>query len=167
MTDFYEKLDEQEKAMGEAMSLTAMEFVKKNEGFKPHPYRCTAGKLTIGFGRNLDDVGISESEAEALLQLDLCRAKDDLIRIFGLGFGRFSRARQIALVDMMFNLGRTRFLGFSRMIREVRDGHWDRAADEAKDSRWYNQVGDRGEAVVRMLREGVVGPWVSNRSGLS
>ncbi len=31
----------------------------RHEGLKLKPYRCTAGKLTIGIGRNLDNCGIS------------------------------------------------------------------------------------------------------------
>lgn len=136
------------------MTLTVMEFVKKNEGFRSRPYHCTAGKLTIGFGRNLDDVGLSEGEAEFLLRHDLSRAEEDVVRVFGQAFDRFTRARQIALVDMMFNLGKTRFLGFRRMIEAIRAGDWGRAAEEAVDSRWYRQVGDRGVRVVQMLRGG-------------
>ena len=33
--------------------------LRRDEGCVLNPYRCTAGKLTIGIGRNLDDVGIS------------------------------------------------------------------------------------------------------------
>ena len=35
----------------------------KHEGIMTIPYRCTAGKLTVGVGRNLDDVGITRDEA--------------------------------------------------------------------------------------------------------
>jgi len=31
----------------------------RDEALRLKPYRCTAGKLTIGVGRNLDDRGIS------------------------------------------------------------------------------------------------------------
>ena len=45
--------------------------LKIDEGFRGKPYRCTAGKLTIGFGRNLDDVGASVAESEMMLSVDL------------------------------------------------------------------------------------------------
>ena len=35
-----------------------------NEGFRQSPYRCTAGKLTIGVGRNLDDCPLTKEELE-------------------------------------------------------------------------------------------------------
>ena len=46
--------------------------LKRDEGVKLNPYKCTAGKLTIGVGRNLDDVGITEEESDMLLKNDLC-----------------------------------------------------------------------------------------------
>ncbi|MFA6660842.1 MAG: lysozyme, partial [Bacilli bacterium] len=35
------------------------EQLVRHEGLRLKPYRCTADKLTIGIGRNLDDCGIS------------------------------------------------------------------------------------------------------------
>ena len=46
------------------------EQLLRHEGLRLKPYRCTAGKLTIGIGRNLDDCGISQKEAYALLDND-------------------------------------------------------------------------------------------------
>ena len=43
----------------------------KHEGLRLKPYKCTAGKMTIGVGRNLDDVGISEQEALDMLFNDV------------------------------------------------------------------------------------------------
>ena len=48
-----------------------MEELKKEEGFRAKVYKCTAGKNTIGFGRNLDDNGITYEEAEYLLKNDI------------------------------------------------------------------------------------------------
>ena len=40
-----------------------------DEGFRSKPYSDTVGKLTIGYGRNLDDVGITRNEAFQMLLL--------------------------------------------------------------------------------------------------
>ncbi len=56
-----------------------IEQLKRHEGVKLKPYFCTQGKCTIGVGRNLEDVGISEEEAEMLLINDIERATDQLI----------------------------------------------------------------------------------------
>ena len=57
------------------METTLLERIKeqlvRHEGLRLKPYRCTAGKLTIGIGRNLDDCGISKTEAYVLLENDI------------------------------------------------------------------------------------------------
>lgn len=130
-------------------------MIKQHEGFRDKPYRCTAGKLTIGYGRNLDDVGISNREATVLLYNDIMEATESVRVVFsGFEFDEFSKNRQAALIDMMFNLGRSRFLKFKKMITAIRCKDWNEAADQAKDSRWFSQVGKRGVNIVMLLREG-------------
>ena len=43
----------------------------RHEGLKLKPYLCTAGKLTIGVGRNIQDRGITYQEAMMLLENDI------------------------------------------------------------------------------------------------
>ena len=45
--------------------------LKRHEGFRAKPYQCSANKTTIGYGRNLQDVGITEGEAVSLLNNDI------------------------------------------------------------------------------------------------
>ena len=45
----------------------------RDEGERLKPYKCTAGKVTIGVGRNLDDVGISKWESRMMLDEDVKR----------------------------------------------------------------------------------------------
>jgi len=124
-----------------------------HEGFRKHPYKCTAGKVTIGFGRNLDDVGISRVEAGILLEYDVLIAIEELEKVFP-NFSTFTDVRRIALIDMMFNLGASRFVKFKKMILAIRAEHWEHAASEAVNSRWYSQVGDRAKTIVNQLYVG-------------
>lgn len=128
------------------------DIIKKYEGFRHFPYKCTSGKTTIAYGRNLDDVGISEAEAEIMLERDIMRAINDLNKVFP-GFA-FTYNREISLIDMIFNLGLTRFRKFKKMIAAIKINDWDEAANQAKDSRWYGQVGQRAVDNVKRLREG-------------
>jgi lysozyme len=128
-------------------------ILKRHEGFRSKPYRCTAGKLTIGYGRNLDDVGITEVEAEFLLKVDTLRATDSAGDIFP-SILSHTENRQIAIINMVFNLGKTRFKKFRKMIDAIKRGDWESAADEAMDSRWYGQVGARAVEIVGLLRKG-------------
>ena len=134
---------------------TIMDQIADHEGFRSKPYRCTAGKLTIGYGRNIEDVGISKAEARILLSNDIFKAQRDCERIFPL-WHYYPDSKRWALIDMRFNLGPGRFRGFRRMIAAVKNEDWKLAAKEAKDSRWYGQVGRRSKYIVELLGNGEV-----------
>lgn len=53
--------------------------IKKHEGLKLKPYQCSNNKLSIGYGRNLEDNGITLQEAEKLLETDLLNIKLELV----------------------------------------------------------------------------------------
>ncbi len=55
------------------------EQLVRHEGLGLKPYRCPAGKLTIGYGRNLDDTGISKAEAYELLSNDIRCCEEQLL----------------------------------------------------------------------------------------
>lgn len=127
--------------------------LRRDEGVRLKPYRDAVGKLTIGVGRNLDDVGITAAEAGLLLDADVARAAADLDRALP-WWRRLTEARQRALLNMAFNLGLPRLLGFEGMLAALAAGDPVRAAAEALDSRWARQVGERAQRVARMIREG-------------
>lgn len=124
-----------------------------HEGLRLTPYRCTAGKLTIGVGRNLDDNGISITEAKILLRNDILATRLRLEKAVS-GFLALSPRRRRALIDMCFNLGLPRFLQFKNMLAAVVAGDFNRAADEMLASAWANQVGQRAQTLATMMREG-------------
>ena len=117
------------------------------------PYRCTAGKLTIGVGRNLDDVGLIEEEAMYLLKTDIDRAMDDLNRHVP-WWRSMTDAQRRALVNMCFNLGWPRLGEFKNMLAGLKAGDFEHAAAEALDSRWASQVGKRSERIAALIRKG-------------
>ena len=128
-------------------------YIKANEGLRLKPYKCTAGKLTIGYGRNLEDVGITVEEAEFMLETDIARVIKDLDGIFSFRlFCTLSNNRQRALTDMMFNLGRTRFKKFKKMIKAVKTGDFKQAASELMDSRYAKQVPSRAHKNADLMR---------------
>lgn len=131
----------------------AIDQLTQHEGLKLKPYRCTAGKLTIGVGRNLDDVGISVDEAMLMLDNDFDTAEQELQARFPVTRD-LDGPRYYALVNMCFNLGIGRLAMFKKMWDAIGDGDWDRAADEALDSKWARQVGNRATELAQMLRNG-------------
>lgn len=123
----------------------------RDEGVRLKVYRCPAGKLTIGAGRNLEDVGISSMEAVDLLDNDIARVVSQLNT--ALPWWRdMPEPSQRALANMAFNLGLTRLMEFQRMIAALRAGDYEAAAAEALDSKWAEQVGARAERIALLFR---------------
>lgn len=131
----------------------SIEMLKRHEGCKLLPYQCTAGKATIGYGRNIEDTGISIEEAEFMLANDVERCIIDLSEKTDY-FGTLCEQRQAVLVNMLFNLGWGRFNRFRKVIKAVRDGDYLRASVEMMDSLWADQVGDRAKELALIMRNG-------------
>ena len=122
-----------------------IEYVKGHEGLSLKPYYCTANKLSIGIGRNLEDRGITQEEAYIMLSNDLRITMQDLYRVFGEDFRHFPDPAQLVFIDMMFQLGLGRFQGFKRMITAASAGDWKAAAREMMDSQYAKQVPNRAK----------------------
>lgn len=131
------------------MISTVADLIRLHEGYRRHPYQCSAGKATIGIGRNLDDVGIDEDEASYLMGRDIERAIQHLrLEPYWLVL---SPVRQAVLIDMVFNLGWSRFSKFRKFRDALARGDYRAAADEMVDSHWYRQVGNRSKRLVGMM----------------
>jgi len=133
------------------------QMLKRHEGLRLKPYRDTVGKLTIGYGRNLEDDGISLEEAELMLENDLDRAVKAARDVVA-GFDELDEVRQAVLVDMAFNLGRAGLASFQKMRAALALGDFERAAAEMLDSLWARQVGRRARELAEMMR---TGQWAS------
>ena len=137
------------------MNMDMVELIKRHEGLRLEPYKCSAGKLTIGYGHNLDGIGITEDEADYLLMGDIERAEYAVSRVFGDSLLQsLSCNRYSVLVNMMFNLGLPRFKGFKKMIQAVKDGDYNKAAHEMLNSKWAQQVRTRADELIKMMRKG-------------
>jgi lysozyme len=130
-----------------------IEQLKIHEGMKLKPYKCTAGKLTIGIGRNLEDVGITMEEAEYFLQNDIAEARSQLLHAFP-WMGELNDARISAMINFTFNVGIGTVKKFENTLSYMQSGEWDKAADEMMDSRWARQVGNRAIEVTEQIRTG-------------
>jgi lysozyme len=133
--------------------LSLRDDLVRDEGIRLKPYRCTAGKLTIGVGRNLDDNGISRPEALALLDNDIARVKAECERTFA-WFGSLDSVRQEVVLNMVFNLGITRFSQFHQTIQHIQKGDYSAAADQMLKSLWAKQVSARATRLATKMRWG-------------
>jgi lysozyme len=123
-----------------------------HEGLRLKPYRCPAGKLTIGVGRNIEDKGITKEEALFLLENDIRGVTTALERHDW--FTKLDDIRKKVVVDMAFNLGVGGFLQFKKLIAALERGDYQAATAEMIDSRWHRQVGQRALRLERMMRTG-------------
>jgi len=125
-------------------------MITMHEGKRHHVYECSSGKLTIGVGRNLEDLGLTDGEIDFLLRNDLMRVQSELAMNVPC-FLKLSDVRQDVLIDMCFNLGISRFLQFQKMLTAVEMGEYEEAAKEMLDSRWAKQVGQRATRLANMM----------------
>lgn len=148
-----------------------------DEGMRYKVYRCTAGKLSIGVGRNLDDVGLLPGEEEKLglsvadivkngvtsnqalvmLDNDITRVEKDLDRHLP-WWRTLDPVRQRVMVNMAFNMGignlKRGLRSFVNTLRMVEHGQYDRAADAMLKSQWARQVGKRANRLSELMRLG-------------
>lgn len=127
----------------------------RDEGLKLKPYRCPAGKLTIGVGRNLEDTGITEVEAEMLLAYDIERFGYQLDRVIP-WWRALNEVRQRVLLNMAFNMGTAKLMEFTITLANVQAGRWKEAAAGMRSSKWARQVGARAERLAKMMETGSV-----------
>lgn len=128
--------------------------LKEHEGLRLKPYTDTVGKLTIGYGRNLTDVGISRDEAAAMFECDVERATFDALISFP-WFKGLDETRQDVVVNLIFNMGIGGVRQFKLMISALERKDWQGAAFELFNSRWCHQVGkDRCADLTHALEYG-------------
>ena len=131
-----------------------LEQLKRDEGVRYKPYVDTVGKSTIGVGRNLTDVGISEAEAEFLLANDIARVTDQLAPYAW--YQGLDEVRKAAIENMCFNIGLASLLHFPTLLHCLTVRDWPGAAAAMADSRWAVQVGDRAK---RLQQQILTGEW--------
>lgn len=123
----------------------------RDEGLRLKPYRCSAGKLTIGVGRNLDDRGITEAEALVLLGNDIKAFWGHLVAALP-WVATAPEAVQEVLANMCFNLGLGGLLGFRQTLAYLQARLYVDAAEEMLRSKWAGQVGARAERLAQKLK---------------
>ena len=130
-----------------------IETLTSDEGLRLTVYKCTAGKNTIGIGRNLDDVGISMTEATTLLNNDIDKVQAALNDRLDWWTG-LSENRQNVLANMAFQLGVNGLLKFKNTIAFIKAGAYDKAADGMLKSLWARQTPIRAKRLAKEMRVG-------------
>jgi len=123
----------------------------KHEGYRKKPYKCTAGKLTIGVGRNLDDVGLFSDEINLIFENDIKRCEIDLQKNLS-WFESQPENVKMVLIDMCFNLGIYGLLKFKNTLSLISKGKYNEASIEMLNSNWAMQVGVRAVNLSQILK---------------
>lgn len=131
---------------------TLIAELSRDEGRKLKPYLDTVGKTTIGVGRNLSDVGISDAECDVMLSNDIDRTVTWLDRNLP-WWSQLDPVRQRVVVNMAFNMGGG-LLTFVNTLGAMQRGAYDAAADGMLDSKWARQVSARAQRLAQMMRTG-------------
>lgn len=130
----------------------AIEWLKQDEGLVLHPYLCTANKTSIGYGRNLEDCGITQDEAELMLKNDYDTARVDAISYLGADlYISLTDTQQAVIVCMAFNLGLTRLRKFVKLKEALVAHNYEEASRQMLDSKWSDQVGARSHRLANFM----------------
>lgn len=132
--------------------MDGMELVKGHEGVRLRCYVDTRGKRSIGFGRNLDDNGVTLEEALMLFSRDYTDALNEALKFPW--YAALSAPRQAVIVDMVFNMGPARVLKFKRTIAAIEAGDFELAAAEMLNSAWAGEVGVRAREDAGIMNSG-------------
>lgn len=130
------------------------------EGFRNESYLDHQGNYTIGIGHYLGKsdafkgIKWSDEKVMTVFENDLDIAVDGAKQIFP-QFNTFSENVQLAIMDMIFNMGINRFRGFKKTIRLIHQGKFKEAAQEALDSEWAKRdVPNRAKRISKLLASG-------------
>lgn len=119
-----------------------VEMLKRHEGLRLHPYYCSQKKLSLGIGRNLQDRGITESEAFYLLHGDINLVQEELTKNWGV-WRTFPEKARLVCIDMTFQMGITGFMKFKETRKLMELGKWLEASEEVLRSRYAVQTPNR------------------------
>ena len=125
----------------------------RHEGYRQFPYKCSAGKTTIGIGRNIEDRGISEDEAKYMLHNDIEICKQELNLLYPI-VKVLSPVRYKVLINMCFNIGIKRLAQFKKMWAAISIGDFEEASRQMLDSKWAKQVGKRADELAEIMEKG-------------
>jgi lysozyme len=124
--------------------------VQANEGYRSDLYNDSLGNPTIGYGCLCR--GWSQAFATDVMHLQLEHAEADCD---GRDWYEAADAvRQSVLLELAFNMGITRLLGFHLMLTACAHKDWETAGAQLQNSAWFHQVGARGPALVKLLTFG-------------
>ena len=156
--------------------------LKQEEGFRSIPYLDTQGFWTIGYGRNIDGLPLSEEEFTHLFPnesiennnrvwliktwskgkitresaiylldsvVDICL--QDAHKIYH-DFDSYQTTKKVVILDLLYNLGISRYRKFRKHIKAVKAKDWITAAAELLNSEAARQDPNRYKRLAEEIK---------------
>ena len=133
----------------------------RHEGYIREIYLDSEGYETFGVGHLVTELDVehtwpvgtpvTDERILAVFEEDFLDALEDAESLVD-GLYNHPDAVIRVLVNMAFNLGRTRLRQFKNMLAAIEARDYKKAADEMEDSKWYRQVGRRSKELVNIMR---------------
>lgn len=138
--------------------MSLIDDIKREEGFRACAYQDHLGYWTVGHGILIDDrvpgAGITEEESEWLLSRRLEKYRRELADRWGAYTWQPPHVKD-ALLNMAYQMGVPKLLGFKRMLAALEANDYDAAARHALDSAWADQTPQRAARVAAQIEKGV------------
>ena len=115
--------------------MSLIDSIKKHEGFSPVVYKCTAGYDTIGYGKRINYLKVTEEQAEEWLKEDLDHLKYVLADKYEWFLPAPQEVRDI-VIEMSYQLGVKSFSRFRKTIFLLANKDYRAASTEMLDSKW-------------------------------
>ncbi len=140
-----------------ALAMTGSAFasvssdLKQFEGFREHAYVDTTGHWTVGYGRRCErGAKVSQIEAEALLIIDINKARVGAARVFTSYASQPAHVQDV-LTETVYQLGERGAAKFVRFGKAIQLRDYALASACLIDSRFHKQCKARCEALARKL----------------
>lgn len=135
--------------------------LEADEGVKYKIYVDHLGYPTLGIGHRIlredpeywEPLGteVSEKQVKKYFKRDVQNAVSDCEALYGVRFLDWPEEVKHVLINMAFNIGRTRLSKFKKMREALLLQDWKEAAKEGRDSKWHKQVPNRAERLMVRL----------------
>lgn len=134
-------------------------LLKCHEGYRDKVYHDPTGHKTIGYGHNLNAYPVNIKNFDNIKALELFnkdyeRAKNKAKKLEY--FDNLSKVRQEAIINMVYNMGLQNIRSFKKMAKALKEENYKLAAEEALDSKWATQVGQRANDISEMILYGTL-----------
>lgn len=138
--------------------------LKVHEGIVNKSYTDSVGLLTAGIGHLLRTneipqypLGspISDEQIETWFTQDSSSAIKISQELLGDTWGELTDVRKRAIIDLAYNMGKSRLSKFNAFLNAIKLSQYDRAGQELRNSKWFTQVGRRGPNIQTMIVQNV------------